>query len=201
MSLLTNITRSECDPKVLQSGPSSLSSSDRLARNLGWFSIGLGLAELFAAEKITSALGMRGKENLIRAYGLREITSGFMTLSVDKQAGLASRIAGDALDIATLATAMRPDNPKRDNVALALLMVGGVTLLDIIATGANTARHTRRQGQARSYGDRSGFPNGVESARGAARKRLADMSSPSLRRESRKPATLGDQIEAPSHGA
>jgi hypothetical protein len=194
MSFLSNMTRSDGDPKVLQSGPSSLSSSDRLARNLGWFSIGLGLAELFAAGKITSALGMQGKENLVRAFGVREITSGFMTLSVDKQAGLASRIAGDALDIATLATAMRPDNPKREKAALAFAMVAGITLLDIIATGASTVRHTRHRGKSRSYGDRSGFPKGVEASRGAARKQLADLRSTpkEANDKSRKPAGTGD---------
>ncbi len=193
MSFLTNLTRSEGDPKVLQSGPSSLSSSDRLARNLGWFSIGLGLAELFAAAKITSALGMQGKENLVRAYGVREITSGFLTLSVDKQAGLASRLAGDALDIATLATAIRPDNRKRGNAALALVMVAGVTLLDMIAASATTARHTRRQGQARSYGDRSGFPKGIEAARAVARKHLADLRSTPNKTSNttKKPASTG----------
>ncbi|MBW9091849.1 hypothetical protein JNB91_29170 [Rhizobium wenxiniae] len=175
MAFLSNMTRPEGDPKVLHSGPSSMSSSDRLAHNLGWFSIGLGLAEIFAAEKITSALGMRGKETLVRAFGIREITSGFMTLSVDKQAGLASRIVGDALDIATLATAVRPDNPKRDNAALALLMVAGVTFLDIVATGANTIRHSRPTGQRRSYRDRSGFPKGLEASRGAARKKIEDL--------------------------
>jgi len=175
MAFFSNMTRSEGDPRIIRSGPSSLSSSDRLARNLGWFSIGLGIVELVAAEKITGALGMRGKENLVRAFGVREITSGIITLSVDKQAGLTSRIAGDALDIATLATAMRPDNHKRDNAALALLMVAGVTFLDIVATGANTARHTRHSGQRRSYGDRSGFPKGLEAARGAARKKLEDL--------------------------
>lgn len=177
MSFLSSMARSDGDPKVLRSGPSSLSSSDRLARNLGWFSVGLGLVELFAADKITRALGMHGRENLVRAYGVREITSGFMTLSVDKRAGLSSRIAGDALDIATLAIAMRPDNPKRQNAALALAMVAGITLLDITATGASTVRHTRRRGQARSYSDRSGFPRGVEASRGAARKKLEDMRS------------------------
>ena len=177
MSFLNNITRSDGDPKVLRSGASSLSSSDRLARNLGWFSIGLGLAELFAASTITRALGMQGKENLVRAYGVREITSGFMTLSVDKQAGLASRIAGDALDIATLATALRPDNHKRENVALALAMVGGITLLDIIATTTSKVRHRSSRGQRRSYDDRSGFPQGVEASRGAARKQLADLTA------------------------
>jgi hypothetical protein len=194
MSFLSNMARSHGDPKVLRSGPSSLSSSDRLARSLGWFSIGLGLAELFAAGKITSALGMHGKENLVRAFGVREITSGFMTLSVDKQAGLTSRIAGDALDVATLATAMRPDNPKRENAALAFAMVAGITLLDIVATGASSVRHTRRQGQRRSYGDRSGFPKGVEASRGAARKQLADLrSTPNeTGAKSRKSAGTGD---------
>ena len=170
MVFFSNVTRSEGDPRVIRSGPSSLSASDRLARDLGWFSIGLGIVELLAARKITGALGMRGKENLVRAFGVREITSGFMTLSVDKQAGLASRIAGDALDIVTLAAAVRPDNRKRENAALALLMVVGVTFLDIVATGTNTIRHTRHAGQRRSYEDRSGFPKGLEASRGAARK-------------------------------
>ncbi|MFP3546643.1 hypothetical protein SB748_24580 [Rhizobium sp. SIMBA_035] len=174
MAFLSNMTRSEGDPRVIITGPSSLSSSDRLARNLGWFSIGLGIVELIAAEKITGALGMRGKEKLVRAFGVREITSGIMTLSVDKQAGLASRIAGDALDVATLATAMRPDNPKRDNAALALLMVAGVTFLDIIAMGATTVRHTVHRGRARDYSDRSGYPKGLETSRCAARKQLED---------------------------
>lgn len=195
MSFLTNMTRSDGDPKIQQSGPSSFGSSDRLARNLGWFSIGLGLVEMFAAEKITAALGMRGKENLVRAFGMRELTSGFVTLSVDKQAGLASRIAGDALDIATLATAMRPDNHKRENAAVALAMVLGVTLLDIVATGANTARHTSRRGQRRNYGDRSGFPHGVAAARRAARKQLEDLrpTSSGASQNARKPAGIGNQ--------
>jgi len=179
VAFLTTMARSEGGPKVIRSGPSSFSSSDRFARNLGWFSIALGIVELSAADKITRALGMHGKGNLLRAFGVREIASGFTTLSVDKQAGLASRIAGDALDIATLATAMRPDNHKRDNVALALLIVAGVTFLDIIAMSATTVRHTPHRGGARDYSDRSGFPKGVEAVRGSAQKKLTDQRTTS----------------------
>ena len=39
---ISNIARSKGDPKILNSGPSSLGAADRLARALGWFSIGLG---------------------------------------------------------------------------------------------------------------------------------------------------------------
>ena len=178
MTYLSNMTRPEGDPKVLHSGPSSLTSSDSLGRGLGWFSLGLGLAELLAADQIAHALGMRGKESLIRAYGAREIASGVLTLSVDRQAGLASRIGGDLLDIATLLPAVSDDNPKRGNAGFALAMVMGVTMLDIIATGANTVQHSRR-GEPRSYSDRSGFPQGVGAARGRARDDLPDYHTPS----------------------
>lgn len=166
---LSNITRSEGDPKVLQSGPSSSGVPDSLARALGWFSIGLGLTELLAPRRITNALGMEGRETLVRVYGVREIGSGILSLSVDKNLGLWSRVAGDGLDIATVLTALRPDNPKRGNVAVALALLLGVTAIDLIDAQASTARHSRAVGRKRSYRDRSGFPRGVQASRGAAR--------------------------------
>jgi hypothetical protein len=173
MTYLSNIAhsiaRSEGDPKLVQSGPSSLGASDRLAKALGWFSIGLGLAEVIAPRRITRALGMQGSEALVRAYGVREIASGLLSLSTEKNVGLWSRIAGDGVDIATLLTALRQDNPKRDNVALALTMVAGVTVLDLVGAQTNTARHSRNRGQRRLYYDRNGFPKGIEAARGAAK--------------------------------
>lgn len=177
MALPSNNARLEDGSRAVEPGPSSFSSSDRLARNLGWFSIGLGIIELLAAEKITRALGSRGQESLVRAFGIREITSGIITLTIDKHAGIKSRIVGDALDIAALAAAMRPDNRKRGNAALALLMVAGITVLDVVAAGVNTIRHTRQAGQRRNYDDRSGFPKGVEASHGAARKKLEDLGA------------------------
>lgn len=166
---ISNIARSKGDPKVIRSGPSSLGAADRLAKALGWFSIGLGLTELLAAERITRALNMQGKESLVRAFGVRELGHGIVSLSPEKHLGLWSRVAGDGLDLATLLTALRHDNPKRDNVALALAAVLGVTVLDVIGAQAVTARHSRTQGKSRSYRDRTGFPRGLQSARGAAR--------------------------------
>jgi hypothetical protein len=166
---VSNIARSQGDPKVLSSGPGSLDNMDRLARALGWFSIGLGVTELLAPRALTRWLGMEGSEALVRAYGMREIGAGIMTLSPDKGLGLQSRVAGDALDIATLLAGLRADNPKRDNVAIALAMVVGVTLLDIAgAKGVNNAQR-RSDRPARTYRDRSGYPKGLERARGAAR--------------------------------
>jgi hypothetical protein len=78
-----------------------------------------------------------------------------------------SRVGGDALDIAGLGAAMR-NNAKRDNVALALALVVGVTVLDVLTAQGVTARHSRRNDLVRDYRDRSGFPDGIARARGAA---------------------------------
>ena len=168
-SNLANVARSEGDPKVLSTGPSSLTSADRLGRALGWFSLGLGLTELLAPGQLTRALGMEGREGLVRAYGAREIAAGILTLSTERPLGLWSRVAGDALDIATVMAAAGRNERKRGAVGLALVALAGVTLLDLAAAQAVSARHSRGGRARRSYRDRSGFPQGVAAARGAAR--------------------------------
>ena len=168
MTYIPNITHLKGDPKVLHSGGSSLAATDQLGRLLGWFSIGLGLVELFAPRRITRALGVEGNESLVRAYGAREISSGILSLSVDKQVGLWSRVVGDGLDMATLATAFHPSNSKRHAVGLALAMVLGITLLDLTSAGGIAVRHGSRRDNWRRYQDRTGFPGGIEKARGAA---------------------------------
>lgn len=169
MTYLANITRPAGDPKVLRTGPSSLGSADRLARALGWASIGLGIVELLAPSQITRAIGMEGHESMVRAFGMREIGSGFVSLGPEKDAGLWSRVAGDGLDMAALlAAALRRRNPKRGNAGMALACIAGITLLDMASAEAATARHAR-QAPRRMYSDRSGFPKGLENARGAAK--------------------------------
>jgi hypothetical protein len=166
---LTNMVRSEGDPKIIRSGKtSSLGMSDSFAKALGWFSLGLGAVELFAPKRVTRALGMEGHETLVRAYGAREIMSGIMTLSPDKTTGLKSRLAGDGIDIATLLAAYRQDNPKKDNVAVALAMVGGVTVLDWIGAQATQNRHGPK-GRRMDFRNRSGFPKGIAASRGLAK--------------------------------
>lgn len=178
MSPLANATRRKGDPRILRSGPGSLGAADRLARALGWFSIGLGVVQMLAPRRVTRALGVRGQEGLVRAYGAREVASGVLALSVDRSVGLRSRIIGGAVDAATLMVALRPGNPKRDNVMLALAMVAGVAALDIMADRALRARHGREQARPHRRirphvpprgGDRSGFPQGLAQSRGAAR--------------------------------
>jgi hypothetical protein len=164
-----NLVRSKGDPKVIKSGSSSLDAADRLARALGWFSLGLGIAELVAPDRLTRAVGLQGREPLLRAYGIREIASGLLTLSPDKRLGLWSRVAGDVLDMASLRAALHPYNSRRGNAKLAQAMVIGVTALDVLAALAASRRGRNSTGAKRgAYRGRSGFPKGLSAARGAA---------------------------------
>ena len=144
-------------------------SAEAVARGLGWFSIGLGVVELLLAGPMCRALGMKGHEGLVRTYGLREIATGVGILTAGNRAPWVwARVAGDALDLATLGAAT-PDNGRKGNLAVAYGAVLGATMLDI-GTARALDRVVKKLEPYRDYSDRSGFPGGVEAARGAARK-------------------------------
>lgn len=110
-----------------------IDDGETLADAIGWFSIALGAAEIAAPGRLARWLGMEGSENLLRLYGLREIGKGVAILSNRRPAGwMWARVAGDFLDLATLAAGLTPDNPKRGNVATAMAAVAGVTVLDLV---------------------------------------------------------------------
>lgn len=108
--------------------------AQRVARGLGWFSIGLGVAELLVPGLIAKLCGGQGKHTgLIRLYGLREIAAGLMIFSQGNKpaAGVWSRVAGDAIDLATLAAAAVNPRTNKAGVAFATANVLAVTAVDI----------------------------------------------------------------------
>ncbi len=106
----------------------------RWARALGWFSLGLGLAETVAPGSIARLIGIRpDRKTVIRTMGLREIASGVGVLTQDRPGGaLWSRVGGDALDLALLGAAAFSPRSNRGRVALATAAVAGVTVLDYL---------------------------------------------------------------------
>ncbi|MDB5641876.1 MAG: cyclase dehydrase [Hyphomicrobiales bacterium] len=145
-----------------------------IAQGLGWFSIGLGLAEFLAPHTITRALGMEGRETLVRMYGLREMANGAGLLSADNKAPwLWGRVGGDALDLATLSLGMEESNAKRDNAILATVMVGAITALDFYA--AQRLDGLKQVQDAPDYSARSGFPKGARAVHGIAKDQAAVM--------------------------
>ena len=109
----------------------------KLAQGLGWFSIGLGLAEAIAPRAMATLIGMEdsgANRRLLRLFGLREIGAGVGLLSGTHTANwLWGRVSGDALDLTALGWAAESDDANRGRLAVSALAVAGVAALDVYA--------------------------------------------------------------------
>lgn len=145
-------------------------ATDRLARALGLFSIGLGVAELAAPRAMAEAAGLRDQASIVRGYGAREIATGVALLAAkDPMPWVWARVLGDAADLATLARGLDGSPRRRRRTRIALGTVAAVTLLDIACATALARETTRPPRPLRDYRDRVGFPRPPERMRGAAR--------------------------------
>jgi hypothetical protein len=143
--------------------------SYKVARCLGWFSIGLGVAELLAPGALNRSLGMREHSTLVRGFGLREIGAGLGILTLKHPTPWVwARVAGDALDIASLLVSLGPSNPRRGSATTAFLSVVGVTVIDILTARSLEQQIEYRRQPRRDYSDRSGFKSSPDQMRGAA---------------------------------
>lgn len=104
-----------------------------LARCLGWFSIGLGLAEVLCHRPLSRMIGVHDHPTLMPLLGMREIASGVGILAEGRPTEwLWSRVVGDMVDLGLLGAALASSNGNRGRVAAATAMVAGVTALDTI---------------------------------------------------------------------
>jgi uncharacterized membrane protein len=127
-----------------------------LARGLGWFSIGLGIAELAAPGALARLIGLRpdaATAAALRALGAREIGHGVAILGDPRSAARVwSRVGGDAIDLAYLGTAMQRDGADRARVMAAIAAVAGVTVLDVLCA-QQLGRQTMDRGRRLRRGD------------------------------------------------
>ena len=129
-----------------------------LAAFLGWFSIGLGVAQVTAPGGVARLIGMRDDDHnrsTMRALGMREIASGVGILSGTRQSPwLWSRVAGDAMDLGIPSRNLRGDGDERGRTAAATAAVLGVTALDFLCA----QQVTRTERAARERDMRDGRP-------------------------------------------
>jgi uncharacterized membrane protein len=109
-----------------------------LTRFLGWFSLGLGAAELVAPRTVARISGTKKNCGLIRMYGLREMVAGVGILTRrDPAPWLWMRVGGDLLDLASLVAGGRKG--KGLATAGSVAAVAGVTALDVACAQRATA--------------------------------------------------------------
>ncbi len=121
-------------PEDRASQNGSLSQEARLASGLGWFGIGLGLAELLVPRRLARTIGVPSRHHrLIRAMGVREIANGVgILISPSASAGVWVRVAGDIIDLCCLGAAFTSARAHRGRLATTAAIVAGATALDLL---------------------------------------------------------------------
>jgi hypothetical protein len=129
--------------------PVRVRDKDTLAQFLGWFSIGLGTAQVSAPHAMCRLIGARGEgasRTLMRLMGVREIAQGVGILTRPRPTGwLWSRVAGDGLDLSLLGLTALKNKEHRGRTAFAIANVLAVTVPDVF----ESAHLSRRQGEPR----------------------------------------------------
>jgi uncharacterized membrane protein len=106
------------------------------ARALGWFSIGLGAAELLFPDRFARFVGVkRNHTNFIRFLGLREVASGLGILGQPKYpAWTWSRVVGDVMDLGLLGSALTSRRNSKARLLMATTGVLGAAAADLICS-------------------------------------------------------------------
>ena len=129
--------------------------AERMAKGLGWFSIGLGIAELAAPDSVARLIGIRrpdGSTGIIRAMGAREVGAGIMVLSNPRAPmGMWSRVAGDGLDLWLLQQALHRQDVDTRRWVSAAAAVLGVTVADLVCAQQLNAIQGRAPAQPRRF--------------------------------------------------
>lgn len=117
--------------------PGVVDDPRRLARALGWFSLGLGAAQLLAPRRMARLVGVDDDEmnaRTMRACGAREAAAGAGLLAGGRRPDpwVWARVAGDAMDLALLGRGFGSPYAHRGRLAAATAAVAALTALDIL---------------------------------------------------------------------
>jgi hypothetical protein len=125
-------------------------AAQTMARALGVFSIALGATEILFPNAVKRSTGAPGPEGLYSAYGWREVVTGALILASKTPAAMVwLRVAGDALDLATIAPAAGRSNPHRNVAKGALGFLVGATLLDLLVAAQGDYKPAPKPAQAK----------------------------------------------------
>jgi uncharacterized membrane protein len=104
----------------------------RLAKGLGWFSIGLGLAEILAPRQLARMVGVRPHPVLFAALGAREIMSGLgILMQKHPTASMWSRVAGDLVDLSLAGVAFADEETDKEKLSASTAAALGFTAVDV----------------------------------------------------------------------
>ena len=121
---------------VMRRSDGTAERTKRIARGLGWLSLGVGLPALAAPGAVARVMGLREDATnsaMVFAVGLRETACGVSMLAWPRFAGwIWMRVAGDAMDLALLGWALASGASTRRNRTIAATAASAsVAALDV----------------------------------------------------------------------
>jgi uncharacterized membrane protein len=109
-------------------------TAQNVATGLGWFSIGLGAAEMMFPTEMARLIGAPTTSRvraMLRGFGAREVAAGLAILARPHDPRpIWGRVAGDALDLFALRSVTSPNSGASSRRALAGASVAAVTIVD-----------------------------------------------------------------------
>lgn len=123
---------------------------ERIAEGLGWFSLGLGAAQLLAPGALNRLAGIHddaAARLAQRFVGVREVGA-FAAIMIDRPRPalpLWSRVGGDLIDLALLGRAWERKRESAPRLALTIANIVAVTGLDTYAAIRHTKAERRRE--------------------------------------------------------
>lgn len=158
-----------------------------LARDLALFSIGLGLAQVLAPRKVAELIGLHSDDHdaLIRILGVRDITSGLGIMQGSPKLFLWSRVAGDIMDLALLAAALRDDRNDRGKLEVGFAAVAVVTVCDLMGSVMHSREYTEPGWRVRAPGHYEGAlsPETPEARRASTDQAMKEFQSGHVSRD------------------
>jgi uncharacterized membrane protein len=138
------VTRRQSSRRSAAEGPRTYTEpraakgpNEKLAGFLGWFSVGLGVSQIIMPRAVSKICGIDdsdGNTVLMRALGVRELTSGVGILTQKHPTNwLWSRVAGDVMDLALLGKVYSNGENHRGRTTVATAAVLGVLALDVLS--------------------------------------------------------------------
>jgi uncharacterized membrane protein len=130
--------------------------SEGLARFLGWFSLGLGVAALASRRRVSRLCGIddsRLAQAMLGAVGARELGHAGALL-IPRRAGWGAwtRVAGDIMDLTACRQGMRNRRgQRRRRLMFTTSAIAGITAIDIF-TAVRAMRGRRREDGNRAHG-------------------------------------------------
>lgn len=113
---------------------------ERITTGLGFAQLALAAFELARPGALARSIGLRQNHTFLKGFGAREMATGAGLFGWRRGRGRSlwiwARVAGDAMDVATIAPALSRSNPRRNAAFVALGIVAAVTVIDVLCAKA-----------------------------------------------------------------